>query len=132
VNDGEPGTSAPRPDAGNLMRVRHDVRDGAAVVHVAGEVDLVTAPRLVDELISVGEQFAALRAVVVDLSDVTFFASAGLQALVEQQQRCRDAKVDMYVVADRTVARTIDMTGLGDVLTVRASLAEALEKSSSR
>lgn len=115
------------PDHGQLIRLRHEVRGEVAVVHVAGEVDLVTAPRLTGELTAVEEQLPTLGKVVVDLSEVTFLASAGLQALVEHKQRCREAGVDLCVVAGGSVTRTIDITGLNEVLTVCPSLDEALE-----
>ena len=115
-----------RPDPGQLIQLRHEARGDVAVVHVAGEVDLVTAPRLADGLTAVEEQFPTLRKVVIDLTGVTFLASAGLQALVEYKQRCREAGVDLCVVADRSVARTIGIIGLNEVLALRPSLDEAL------
>jgi anti-anti-sigma factor len=67
---------------------------------------------------------------VVDLTEVTFLASAGLQILLEHEQRCRDIDIDLRVVVNnRSVVRTIVLTGLTEVLGVRASLAEALEPS---
>jgi len=127
-------TEAPnQPDDGELMRVRRDGRGEVVVVHVGGEVDLATAPRLADELARADEQDALLKRFVIDLTDVTFLASAGLQILLEHEQRCRETNIDLcVVVSNRTVARTIVLTGLAETLAVRASLAEALETTSSR
>jgi len=46
------------------------------IVSVAGEVDLVTAPVLADEL-----RAAGVRTLVVDLSEVSFLGAAGLSVL---------------------------------------------------
>src|SRR4051812_16226385 len=60
--------------------VRSD-RDGRATLVVAGEIDLVTAPFLRDELAAViGD---AGSTTVVDLSGVTFIDSSGLGALID-------------------------------------------------
>jgi len=117
-----------QPDDSQLLRVRRDGQGEVVIVHVGGEVDLATAPRLADELTRIEEQDTLPKRVVVDLTDVTFLASAGLQTLLEHEQRCRDTNIDLRVVAsNRTVVRTIVLTGLTEVLGVRPSLAEALE-----
>lgn len=121
-----------QPDDGELMLVRRDGRGEVLVVHVGGEVDLVTAPRLADELTRTEQQDEPLKWVVVDLTDVTFLASAGLQVLLEHERRCRETNIHLsVVVSNRSVARTIVLTGLTEVLAVRASLAEALETTGS-
>jgi anti-sigma B factor antagonist len=53
---------------------------GAVVLSVQGDVDALTAPRLVEAILgALSEQSSA---VVVDLSDVEFLASAGMTALM--------------------------------------------------
>ncbi len=102
---------------GSLLRVtREPVADGV-VVHVAGEVDLATAPQLVGELVELENQAPLPAWLVLDLTDVTFLASVGLSALVEHDKRCRDAGVELRVVAgNRIVARAITLTGLAETL----------------
>lgn len=114
-------------DDGELMRVRCDRHRKAVVVHVGGEVDLVTAPRLADELTWAEEQDVLLKRVVIDLTDVTFLASAGLRVFLEHERRCRESDVALCVVVpEGLVARTIALTGLTEVLAVHPSLDEAL------
>jgi anti-sigma B factor antagonist len=60
-------------------------RGDAVVVRVRGELDILTAPAMADAL---AEAVAAgPRVVVVDLAEVAFCASSGLQAML----RARDA-----------------------------------------
>jgi anti-anti-sigma factor len=54
------------------------------IVSVAGEVDLVTAPILADEL-----RAAGVRTLVVDLSEVSFIGAAGLSVLHASARRER-------------------------------------------
>src|SRR4051794_32243135 len=65
-----------------------EVRDDRAVLRVAGEVDLLTAPQL-------GEALAAAlapgRVVVADLAGVTFMDSTGLRTLLEAHRGATDA-----------------------------------------
>jgi anti-anti-sigma regulatory factor len=64
-------------------------------------------------------------ALVADLSGVTFFALVGLRHLVAV-----DATVGsgvMRVVPSPTARRTIEVTGLGGVLTLRSTVDEALD-----
>jgi anti-sigma B factor antagonist len=97
------------------------------VLHVAGEVDLATAPALRDALGALLADGAAAR-VVVDLSAVTFLASSGLAALLEAHQRaCASGRALRVVVAERTVWRVLEVTGLVRVLDCHASLREALD-----
>ncbi len=56
--------------------------DGQCVVHIAGELDISTAPRLADYLAGLGGQ-----RVVVDLVGVTFIDSSGFGVLVGAHQR---------------------------------------------
>jgi anti-anti-sigma factor len=56
-------------------------RDGRATLVVTGEIDLVTAPYLRDELAAVVG--GAGSTTVVDLSGVTFIDSSGLGALID-------------------------------------------------
>jgi anti-sigma B factor antagonist len=55
-------------------------RNGATVLRVLGEVDLVTAPILDQQISAVAAGDAAT--IVVDLDDVSFMDSSGLQVLL--------------------------------------------------
>lgn len=112
---------------GDLLRVWHEPAPGGLVVHVAGEIDLVTAPQLTDELVAVEKQSPPPARLVLDLTEVTFLASVGLSALLDHDRRCREVGSKLQVVTgNRTVARSIVLTGLAETLTVFDTLDEAV------
>lgn len=61
--------------------VQHATIEGAAVVRVLGDLDLVTAPQLAEQA-----ALAAPGDVVIDLGGVTFIDSTGLRALWSLRQ----------------------------------------------
>jgi anti-sigma B factor antagonist len=96
------------------------------VVQVSGELDITTAPLLDEQLRAAEAVLAAPAPVVLDLSGVTFLASAGLSVLVRYGQRFSELGSQLRVVAtDRAVTRPITMTGLDDVVSVYATEDEA-------
>jgi anti-sigma B factor antagonist len=100
-------------------------RDGAAVVAVAGELDLASSPRLEEELERVGETDAGL--LILDLRDLEFMDSTGLSLLVKAHQRASDAGRRFGLVnGGPQVQRLLSLTGLTDRLTVVDSPEELL------
>ncbi|MBL1073945.1 STAS domain-containing protein [Nocardia sp. 2] len=99
------------------------VSDGVTVLSVSGEVDLATAPALENAIDAVlGGQPAAF---VIDLSKVSFLASAGMAALVAAHQRAGGTKI--AVVADGpATSRQLKMTSLDQVFALHAVLDEAI------
>lgn len=74
-------------------------RDGdALVLHVAGDLDVLTAPTLMTHLDVALSGGAAL--LIVDLLDVTFLSSAGISVLVETHRLTEPAGVSLRVVAE--------------------------------
>jgi anti-anti-sigma factor len=71
--------STPEPEADALFEIRAGTTLGAVVIDVVGEVDMATAPRLAAALDPA--RYTAQR-VVVNLSEVSFIDSSGLNALV--------------------------------------------------
>jgi anti-anti-sigma factor len=99
------------------------VEDGIAVVAVSGEVDLSTVPEFeaaIEDALTRGPG-----ALVIDLTGVDFLASAGLQTLVATHERI-SKDLGFAVVADgAATSRPIQLTGLDQVLSLYATLAEA-------
>jgi anti-sigma B factor antagonist len=92
----------------------------SVVVDVTGELDALTAPRLLDAL---HVQLSAV--LVVDLTAVTFMGSAGISVLIETRQR--SPHIDLRVVAaTRAALRPLQITGVDTVLNVYPSRDEAL------
>ena len=74
-------------------------RDGdALVLHVAGDLDVLTAPTLMTHLDVALSGGTAL--LIVDLLDVTFLSSAGISVLVETHRLTEPAGVSLRVVAE--------------------------------
>lgn len=127
---GVPPSDDLRPS--QVLRVHRRADDAGIVVHVAGELDLLIAPDLDDELTKArGAEATPPWFLVVDLTDLTFMGSVGLSILITHDRLCREAGMELRVVAgNRTIARTISQTGLDDTLTVYTTLAEALAPTS--
>jgi anti-anti-sigma factor len=96
----------------------------AAVLSASGEIDMVTAPQFQKDL------FAALAesptALVVDLTKVGFFASAGLSALVAAYQQAPGDTVLRVVAPNTVTARPLQVTALDRKIPVYASCEDAL------
>ncbi|MCW3007223.1 MAG: anti-sigma-factor antagonist, partial [Solirubrobacterales bacterium] len=107
---GQPGSAASHVGAGDLD-VRVDRDDGRVSLVLDGELDLVTAPRLHEQMVVVEEDAATL---IVDLRAVTFMDSTGIRELVEGDSRARDAQRRFVVIrADGTpVAHVLSTTAL--------------------
>ncbi|MGH9177249.1 MAG: STAS domain-containing protein, partial [Acidimicrobiales bacterium] len=90
-------------------------RGGCAVLSVAGEVDLATAPRLREALATVVAE-GHLK-VVVDLTDTDFLDSTGLGALVTGLKRVRARGGDMKVVCTSPrVCKVFEITSIDKVV----------------
>jgi anti-sigma B factor antagonist len=109
------------------MDLRLDVteRSGWSVLRVGGEIDVATAPRLREQLITlVNEQRYHL---VVDLTDVDFLDSTGLGVLIGALKRVRTHEGDLRIVATANrVVKVFDITGLDQVFSIHPDLDSAL------
>lgn len=116
-------------DAGDVLsgsRLTLDVqhKNGAVVLHVTGEIDLLTAPQVEEKVMSLLRQEHPV--VVIDLSGVSFLASAGLKLLVAAQQATQGGTRIRVVADDQRTFRPIEMTGLTEHLSVYPTVADAL------
>lgn len=91
------------------------------IVGVTGELDMDTVPEVRAAIVSALAGNAS--ALVLDLSEVGFFGSAGLSLLLEARARVDALAV---VATRRAVLRPIRLTSVGSLLTVVASVDEAL------
>ena len=106
------GTEHPAPDA--------------TVVTVSGDIDLGTAPDFEDELARAIEGGLG-GGLVIDLSEVSFIDSTGLNALVRAFERQRLAGSLLALVSDDSrVAMMLEVTRLDRVLTRFPTRDEAL------
>jgi anti-sigma B factor antagonist len=105
----------PDPAAARQIGLTLERHGEAWVLVVVGEVDTFTAPLLDHDLVEALAERPSL--LVVDLSEVEFFGSAGLAVLLDAQQRF-GSDTALRVVARRTVLRPIQLTGMDTVLSV--------------
>lgn len=70
--------------------------DGARIVSLSGEIDLSNAPAHEHRIL---ESLGGATALVVDLTDVSYFDSTGLRMLDNLAGACEAAKLPMRVVA---------------------------------
>lgn len=120
-------TGVPEPGA-TLASVRTDrPADGVVVLRVSGELDTSSADELAKPLRET--LVAGVHAVVVDLLEVRFLGSAGLEALVTGSKRAAELDVPLVLVAaGRAVLRPIEATGLSTVFTIVDTVEDALTK----
>jgi anti-anti-sigma factor len=115
---------------GGLNIVVESVGPRAVVLHLAGELDMVTAPGFAEHVqqhVASGDQHGP--SLVLDLSGVTFLGSAGLAVLAEARNLAVARAVQVRVVAaSRNVLRPMEVTGLDKVLTVVPDVATAIEQ----
>ncbi|MEA2362877.1 MAG: anti-sigma factor antagonist [Thermoleophilaceae bacterium] len=92
-------------------------RDGVELVLVEGELDIATASRLISILnSSVAE---AIKAVVVDLTDVGFMDSTGLALLINANRRLALRRKGFAVVCPPgPLRRVFEITDMVDTLHV--------------
>jgi stage II sporulation protein AA (anti-sigma F factor antagonist) len=101
-------------------------REGVVVVAPVGEVDISTVPALRHAVHEAVE--TAPRAVVVDLSGLTFCGSTGLVALLEARAHADSRGVGFGTAGGRPIMlRVLAVTGSGPAIGHRESLDKALD-----
>ena len=112
------------------LRLRTRPAPGAlevAVIEVAGELDLHSAPTLRAEAVRIVEEAQTPR-IIVDLSGVTFLDSTGVGVLVGALKRAREAGGDVYFCScSARVQRVFEITGLVGALPLFSTREAALE-----
>ena len=103
--------------------IREAWLDRTAVLSVSGVLDMLTSPQLEASVSTViGKQPAA---VIVDLTDVDFLASAGMGVLVHARDLA-DGKLGFAVVASGpATSRPLKLVGLAEVVGLYPTLEEA-------
>lgn len=117
AND-DPTRGVPAPEAFSL---RFSREEREVVVEVAGELDGVTAPLLLDPLLDVIEAQGNHR-IAIDVGGVSFMDSSGLRALVTVHRLLEERRGALVVRRPApTVHRMLEITGMCDILDVDAS-----------
>jgi anti-sigma B factor antagonist len=109
------------------MDLRVDVsrRGRWSVVEVGGEVDVATAPRLREKLISLVND--GRYHIVVDLGAVDFIDSTGLGVLISGLKRVRTHDGELVLVCtEARILKVFEITGLTKVFPVYGSVDDAV------
>jgi anti-sigma B factor antagonist len=107
---------------------RYEEKDGTQIVSAAGEVDLSSAPRLANLLGKARRQAGGYSPpMVVDLSEVEFMDTAGLEVLLEEWNSSRQLDRRMCLVASEgPTTRLLEVTGLSELFDLYAELDAAV------
>ncbi|HEX6360781.1 STAS domain-containing protein [Actinophytocola sp.] len=118
--------NAPLPP-GDQFGVSVDVEQhgDAVVLHVAGELDLLTTPTFAEACSQ--ELRRRPPVLVIDLTGVTFLASVGMSAIVAAHEAAGEHTKVRVVGGNRDTLRPIRVTGLDNLLSVYPELSAALE-----
>ena len=98
---------------------------GFTVIAVGGEIDVYTAPKLREKLISLVE--AGSYQLIVDMEGVDFLDSTGLGVLVGGLKRVRahDGWIDLVCTQSR-ILRIFRITGLNKVFSIFDTVPDAI------
>jgi len=104
-----------------LARVQRDDVDGAAVVHLVGEIDLSNADELHGRIRQV---VAGVPRVVIDLAAIAYIDSQGLRLLTRLSDQLDDEGRELEIVAppDSIARDVLELAGMGDEITIRDAL----------
>jgi anti-sigma B factor antagonist len=103
----------------------HSATPGFTVIEVGGEIDVYTAPKLREKLISLVE--AGSYQLIVNMEGVEFLDSTGLGVLVGGLKRVRaqDGWIDLICTQSR-ILRIFKITGLNKVFNIYDTVPEAI------
>lgn len=111
------------------MKITQDVRDSAIVVAVAGDIDSATVDALMASLetgLTVASEHAQ-QLLVIDLGEVTYFGSAGLNAVLGCYEAGLSRGVAVRLVASAAeVIRPLEVTQLDTVIRPYPTISDAL------
>ena len=105
-----------------MTAVEH--RYGIAVLAVGGEIDMLTASQFekaVDDVLADDP-----RTLIIDLTEVTLLASAGLRLLATAKKRFGESGGFAVVAGAPATIRPIELTDLNEVFDLYPSLDDAL------
>jgi anti-anti-sigma factor len=123
-------SASKRVNAMELLVVESEVRSDAVLVHATGEIDSSTAGELRSQLESAlhEAESQASRLLIIDLEGVTYFGSAGLNAILDCHKQGMRTGTSVRLVADNgLVVRPIEVTNLDSLLDLYPTLPAALE-----
>lgn len=105
------------------LKISNQSHNDYDIVVVHGEIDLYTAQHLQSELVSVLD--AGAQRLVLDLSQVGFCDSTGMNVLLAVMRQAREQEGDLELAAPcPAVLKILSVTGLDRVFTVYDAITE--------
>jgi anti-sigma B factor antagonist len=103
----------------------HSEPPGFTVIEVGGEIDVYTAPKLKERLVSLAD--SGSYQLIVDMESVEFLDSTGLGVLVGGLKRVRNHEgwIDLVCTQSR-ILRIFRITGLNRVFSIYDTVPEAI------
>jgi anti-sigma B factor antagonist len=106
------------------LDIKSERDNDVCAVTLEGEIDVYTAPRLKEELVSVVE--SGCPNVIVNMEKVGFIDSSGLGVLVSALRRARERDGVVRIVCTRdNILKIFRITGLDKVFPIFSDMAEA-------
>jgi anti-sigma B factor antagonist len=100
---------------GEVFGIQVDCRNGVARVALRGELDMATAPKLEEHLVLAEQD--GVRAVLLDLRDLTFVDCTGLHTFLKAKSRAADNGHRFALVgAKDQLRRILDVTATQGVM----------------
>lgn len=113
--------AATAPSAGCVVNEAWTGR--TVVIAVSGVLDMLTSPQLEVSLTAAQQKHPA--AIIVDLTDVDFLASAGMGVLVAARDKAGDEVRFAVVASGPATSRPLELVGLAELIGLFPSLGEA-------
>lgn len=117
------GISAPAENDGS--GVKETWLDNVVVLTASGALDLLTTPRLQDAIDVAATK--APDAILVDLSELEFLASAGMNALVAAHHKITPSARFAVVADGAATARPLKLLGIDKVVALYPAVSDALQ-----
>ncbi len=115
----------------DLLTVECQEREDSIIVRATGDIDSSTVAELATKMALALHAAAAhpARLIVIDLRAVTFFGSAGLNAVLDCHEDGGNVGTSVRLVADNAqVLRPIEVTNLDRVFVIHATVTDALSR----
>lgn len=129
TNTAPPALLRERGSVMDRISVTTENNSQAAIVEVAGDIDLLTHDDFADKVAAALDGRHPV--VVLDLSKVAFLGSAALSVLSSAAQKAAKSGVSLRLVAgDRVVLRPLEIVGMNKTLPVFDSVSAALASGS--
>ncbi|MFD6291215.1 STAS domain-containing protein [Streptomyces sp. NPDC060205] len=118
-------TGIQEPARPGQLSVDHVTLGGVQVVALHGEIDHTVKDQLIDALLSCGG--AVPMKIVVDLSEVTFMDSSGINTLITTQKKANTAQGWLRIAgAQEAVQRVLQIVGVDQIIDCHPTLEHAL------